>query len=209
MQIVSVAPWMFERFLKWLSFVFAGVILTCALLLLMVRWVAFNDKPVEDEGGPAPVVAVFDTPPPVEEKYSRPKQPEEIIPPPVIERAINPTTTLTSVIDVLVTLPPPPIIDGEFGIDFSTGAPVKRLSASPVYPRNALSRGIEGFVDVQYFVSPIGYTESVTVIRAEPKGYFEGSALSAVEKWKFQPKEVEGAKSFGPIVERIRFTIEK
>jgi protein TonB len=67
----------------------------------------------------------------------------------------------------------------------------------PDYPSRAMNRGIQGWVTVQYNVSPAGSVTDARVVAAQPKGYFEDAALKAVGRWRYNPK-VEG----GVAVER-------
>ena len=67
----------------------------------------------------------------------------------------------------------------------------------PDYPNRALNRGVEGWVLVQFTITPAGTVKDATVIEAEPKGYFEEAALKAIARWRYNPK-VEG----GVAVER-------
>ncbi|WP_081587505.1 energy transducer TonB [Paraglaciecola arctica] len=73
--------------------------------------------------------------------------------------------------------------DGEF-------LPIVRVAA--VYPRRALQRGIEGYVDVEFTVSKLGSVTSPKVIQAEPAGIFEQAALDATLKYKYKPRVVNG-----------------
>ncbi len=209
MNALTVFPVVVDRAFKWLVFLTLGVVLTLFLLILMARLVEFKGTPEDPEVFTVRPIEIFENPPVVEEKFKEIEPPVEVTPPPV-----NPITPHTENFDrsdvgIIEFQPPVAVGPDKFGVDFDTGAPVKRVSASPVYPRRALSRGIEGFVDVQYFVSPVGFTESASIIRSEPEGYFEKSAMQAVERWKFQPKENTNVEAYGPIVERIRFTIAK
>ncbi len=208
MNAIAVFPAVLDRILKWALFLLAGIVLTFLLLMLMAKLVEFNgEPPIEDPGRIVPV-AIFDVPPQVQEQITKLEPPAEVVPPPVSPSHVVPTTDpsrsdLNVIPDFIATVKN----DDNPAIDFDSGAPVKRVSASPIYPRRALSRGVEGYVDVRYFVSPAGFTESASIVYSQPNGYFEKSALQAVERWKFQPREKVGAESYGPIVERIRFSI--
>jgi protein TonB len=79
----------------------------------------------------------------------------------------------------------------------------------PDYPNRAANRGIEGWVLVQFTITPVGTVKDATVVEAAPKGYFEDAALKAIARWRYNPK-VEG----GVAVERrgiqmvLRFQLE-
>lgn len=55
----------------------------------------------------------------------------------------------------------------------------------PRYPRFALTRNRTGFVDVGFRVLPDGSVEDVRVLRSEPEGLFDSSAVNAVGRWEF------------------------
>ena len=79
-----------------------------------------------------------------------------------------------------------------------------RLSAS------GTSRGLEGWVQVQFTITPTGTVANAVVVNAEPKNIFDDAALKAIARWRYNPK-VEG----GVAVERvgvqtiIRFQLEQ
>lgn len=70
--------------------------------------------------------------------------------------------------------------------------PLVRVTA--VYPRRAQERGVEGYAIVELTVAEDGSVppESVIVIEAEPKGYFERNSIKAAQKFKYKPKVVNG-----------------
>lgn len=86
--------------------------------------------------------------------------------------------------------------------------PLVRIA--PDYPPRAVSRGIEGWVKVQFTISAIGTVKDAKVIAADPPGMFDDAALKSIARWRYNPK-VEG----GVPVERvgvqtvIRFELEK
>lgn len=63
---------------------------------------------------------------------------------------------------------------------------------APRYPRRARRRGIEGEVTVGFTVTSTGSVESVRVIEASPKGYFEDAALEAARQFRFAPRRIAG-----------------
>lgn len=68
-----------------------------------------------------------------------------------------------------------------------------RLKTVPArYPRRAGERGITGWVDVLFTVSPSGETTDIEIYAAEPENIFDRAAIEAVEQWEFQPVEYRG-----------------
>ncbi len=68
------------------------------------------------------------------------------------------------------------------------------VRVQPQYPRRAQERGIEGYVIVELTVNEDGTVppESILILEADPKGYFERAATKAAEKFKYKPKVVNG-----------------
>jgi protein TonB len=62
----------------------------------------------------------------------------------------------------------------------------------PEYPARAASRGVEGYVIVEFMVTKLGTVSNPVVIKAEPAGYFERAALKAASKFKYKPKVING-----------------
>ncbi len=76
----------------------------------------------------------------------------------------------------------------------SDGDYLPLVRVQPQYPRRAQERGIEGYAIVELTVAEDGTVppESILVIEAEPKGYFERAAIKAAQKFKYKPKVVNG-----------------
>jgi TonB family protein len=77
--------------------------------------------------------------------------------------------------------------------------------AAPVYPERALERGIQGWVDVEFTVGTDGSTRDVTVADASNDTYFGREAVTAVQKWRFEPRVFMGRPIEQRAYTRIRF----
>jgi TonB family protein len=77
----------------------------------------------------------------------------------------------------------------------------------PEYPTLARERGTSGWVDVEFTVRSDGTVADVTVAGAEPAGVFEGAALSALRKWRYEPVQRNGQAVDQRAKLRIRFAI--
>jgi|TARA_B100001964_G_scaffold30584_1_gene31598 protein TonB len=75
-------------------------------------------------------------------------------------------------------------------------APLKDLIplsiVHPHYPFKATMKQIEGFVLVQFTVRENGSVKNPIIINSEPGSLFDESAIAAVSKFKFVPREVGG-----------------
>ncbi len=62
----------------------------------------------------------------------------------------------------------------------------------PDYPRRAAQRGIEGWVLVQFTITPTGSVTDAKVVDADPKGMFEEAAIRSILRWRYNPKIEDG-----------------
>ena len=62
----------------------------------------------------------------------------------------------------------------------------------PTYPLRAEMREIEGYVIVQFTVREDGTVAGPFVVESEPEVIFDESALAAISRFKFKPREVNG-----------------
>ena len=64
--------------------------------------------------------------------------------------------------------------------------------ALPIYPRRAQTRGIEGYVLLEFFVTTAGAVRDPRVVESKPPGIFDNAAVQAALKFKYKPKVVNG-----------------
>ena len=81
------------------------------------------------------------------------------------------------------------------------------VKVSPIYPRRAQSRGIEGYVVLEFTVTKTGAVKDPVVVEAKPAGIFNRAASNAALKFKYKPKVVDGEPVEVPGV-RNRITFE-
>ncbi len=85
--------------------------------------------------------------------------------------------------------------------------PIVRVA--PVYPARALSRGLEGFVDLSFTVTTAGTVRDPIVLQSS-SSLFERAAIRAVLKFKYKPRVVDGVPVDVPGVKtRISFQLEE
>lgn len=63
---------------------------------------------------------------------------------------------------------------------------------APQYPDRAASRGIEGYVIMEFTITETGGVANIVVVEASPPGMFDRAAIRAMERWKYKPKVVDG-----------------
>jgi len=98
---------------------------------------------------------------------------------------------------------------GGLALEGGDGEYLPIVKVSPVYPRRALQRGIEGFVIVEFTVTKQGAVKDVFVIEANPEGIFEQAAMDAAKKFKYKPRVVNGEPAeVSGVQNRITFQID-
>ena len=97
---------------------------------------------------------------------------------------------------------------GGLALESSDGEYLPIVKVAPVYPRRALSRGIEGYVIVEFTVTKQGTVRDPKVIKAEPESLFDRAAMDAALKFKYKPRVVNGeAVEVAGVQNKISFQI--
>jgi protein TonB len=100
-------------------------------------------------------------------------------------------------------------IGGPGGMNIAEGDYLPIVRVAPVYPARALSRGLEGYVDLSFTVTTTG-TVRDPIILFSTSSLFERAAVRAVLKFKYKPRVVDGVPVDVPDVKtRISFQIEE
>lgn len=76
--------------------------------------------------------------------------------------------------------------------------PIVRIE--PQFPREALLKGIDGWVEIEFTIEPDGSVSDPKVVDSQPPRIFDRNALRAIYKWKFKPRVVDGR----PVARRAR-----
>jgi TonB family protein len=79
----------------------------------------------------------------------------------------------------------------------------------PDFPTNARTRGLSGWVDVQFTIRSDGTTADVSIAGAEPVGVFEQAAMDAVKKWHYRPVVRDGQTVDQLVRIRVRFNLQQ
>jgi periplasmic protein TonB len=86
--------------------------------------------------------------------------------------------------------------------------PLVRIN--PDYPPRALSRGLEGWVQVQFTITATGTVKDPVVVDAMPRNIFDDAALKAIARWRYNPKVENGvAVERVGVQTRIVFQLEQ
>ncbi len=97
---------------------------------------------------------------------------------------------------------------GGVGFGISDGEYLPIVKVAPVYPNRALTRGLEGYVIVEFTVTPQGTTRDAVVIEST-SSLFERAAIEAALKFKYKPRVIDGQAVEVPGVRnKITFEIQ-
>ena len=142
------------------------------------------------------------------------EQPPRVVPPPVVAPPPPipvPTAFDGPTVGSEIEFRPPPTNDGvniQQGAVDGSHAPI--FTVAPNYPSRAASRGIEGWVIMQFTIDKLGRVIDPVVIDAQPQGFFEREALRAVKRYKYRPRVVNGqAVEVRGVQQRITFELNK
>lgn len=100
-------------------------------------------------------------------------------------------------------------LEGGISLESSDGDYVPLLNVAAVYPRRAMSRGIEGYAIVKFVVTKSGSVRDPVVVEAEPQDVFNKSALDAALKLKYKPRVINGeAAEVAGVQKRFTFKLD-
>jgi len=119
------------------------------------------------------------------------KPPEPVEPPP----PVRVQTVIDDIGGQAVPFAGPEIdttIHGPIGTGLPDGEMLPIVKVAPAYPQRAVTRGIEGYVLLEFTVDETGRVEAPRVIESDPPGVFDREALRAVLKFKYKPRILNG-----------------
>ena len=97
---------------------------------------------------------------------------------------------------------------GGLGFGVSDGEYLPIVKVAPVYPTRAASRGLEGYVIVEFTVTTNGTTKDITVVEST-SSLFERAAMDAAAKFKYKPRVIDGNPvEVAGVRNRITFVLE-
>ncbi len=189
-----------------------GIVVTLSLLFIMQLLIATGKKALSEPRQRAQLDFV-------RVKRNENLQLQELTPekppkPPEVPPEVPPQTMDT--IDPsgpAINIPAPEVtadttIGGPGGMNIAEGDYLPIVRVAPVYPARALSRGLEGYVDLSFTVTTAGTVKDPIVIFST-SSLFERAATRAVLKFKYKPRVTDGVPVEVPGVKtRITFKIE-
>ena len=99
---------------------------------------------------------------------------------------------------------------GGLALEGGDGEYLPIVKVAPIYPRRALSRGIEGYVIVEFTVTKNGSVSNPFVVEAEPPNIFDQAALDAAKKFKYKPRVIDGEPTeVEGVQNKITFTMKR
>lgn len=208
---------MFPRLI--VSIVPAGLV-TLGLFVAMITFISTANNELEDDSERYMLDFVRleqdETVQTRERKPEKPPQPEQRPPDPATPRLENPQMN-----DAPADLSSPPLaldpalnsgldISTGFGLSASDGDYLPIVKVQPIYPRRALSRGIEGYVILEFTVTRTGAVKDPVIVESVPPNVFDDAAIRAALKFKYKPKVVNGESvDVAGVQNRITFRLEK
>jgi protein TonB len=73
------------------------------------------------------------------------------------------------------------------------------------YPQVAKDNALSGMLELNFTLQPDGSTSDIEVVKAEPFGLFEESAIKAVAQWRYEPVIRDGKAVAQPVTVNIKF----
>ena len=141
-------------------------------------------------------------------KQTLPEKPQENIEPPPLDLPSVSVLDGTALARTKAVITPDDKgSPGEFFLTDTNAIPL--VQVQPAYPQRALQKGIEGYVIVEFDVDDNGQVINPRVLYAQPTGYFESASLRALERYRYQPKVMNGqaVKMFG-VQQKLIYGIE-
>lgn len=96
----------------------------------------------------------------------------------------------------------PPAAAGDQAAANGDGGLQPLIASVPEYPAAAQARGLRGYVEVEFTVTPAGTVESPRVVAAEPRNVFDAAAIAAVARRRYASDAERAAQV---VTERIDF----
>jgi protein TonB len=197
---------------RYLSSTVLAVVITLSLIYAMQGLIAMSDKELDKSKGfkipdfvhvPTPDDLNMITP-----KPPKPPKPTEQPDQPKLQKAsIDPNVQTINIgqasFDTSINM------NAGIGLAPGDGEYLPIVKVAPIYPSRALSRGIEGYVIVEFTVTKTGSVRDPFVVESDPPNVFDRSAMRAALKFKYKPRMVDGEPvAVSGVQNMITFKIE-
>ena len=190
-------------------------VVTAALIMLMVALIEMGNLDLDKSNSfKMPNILMPEVESMANREVQKPEKPEvDEQPPPEIPQqdfdqvdpdsqigAINAPDSMNADLDLSIGT----------GLSASDGEFLPIVKVAPQYPSRASSRGIEGFVLLEYTVTKQGTVLNPIVIEAEPSTIFNKAAIRSALRYKYKPRVIDGVPQDVPGVRtRITFQLAK
>ncbi len=192
-----------------------AAIVTLLLLVLMVSLIEFADKSLEQSQRiKLPDIHMPEVEIEIQRIIEKPEKPEvdETPPPDIPEQDFDRIDGNAAVGQVAAPGRIRAKLDLDIGAGLSAtdGEYLPIVKVAPQYPRRALSRGIEGYVILEYTVTKQGTVKEPVVVEGQPEGTFDRAAIKSALRYKYKPRVIDGVPVEVPGVRtRIIFQLEE
>ena len=208
----------FKPEMRYLSAMILGVIISLSLFFLMQALIdsGEQDYRASNEGQIMEFIRIKD-----DENLSfkdrvkpkKPTPPKEPLPPPklIVEKQAKPTVNKIKIeipnIDLPTIAGGGPFLGNWQGNPLAEGDVLPIVRIDPQWPREALAKGIEGYVVVEVTIASDGSVRGASIIESVPKRMFDRNVIRAVLKWKFKPRIINGVPVERKAVQTLEFKI--
>ncbi|MCH8078550.1 MAG: TonB family protein [Proteobacteria bacterium] len=192
-----------------------AALVTLLLLVLMVSLIEFSDKSLDKvKRIKLPDIYMPDVEIEIQRLIEKPEKPEvdETPPPDIPEQDFDKIDGNAAVGQVAAPGNMRPKLDLNIGagLQATDGEYLPIVKVAPQYPRRALSRGIEGYVIVEYTVTKLGTVKDPRVVEGKPQGTFDRAAIKSALRYKYKPRVVDGEPiEVKGVRTRITFELEE
>ncbi len=174
-----------------------AAIITLLLLVLMVSLIEFSDKGLDKEKRiKLPDIFMPEVQIEIQRLIEKPEKPEvdETPPPDIPEQDFDKIDGNAAVGQVAAPGNMRLKLDLNIGagLQATDGEYLPIVKVAPQYPGRALSRGIEGYVIVEYTVTKLGTVKDPRVVEGKPQGTFDRAAIKSALRYKYKPRVVDG-----------------
>ena len=174
-----------------------AALVTLLLLVLMVSLIEFSDKSLDKEKRiKLPDIHMPEVEIEIQRLIEKPEKPEvdETPPPDIPKQDFDKIDGNAAVGQVAAPGNMRPKLDLNIGagLQVTDGEYLPIVKVAPQYPRRALSRGIEGYVIVEYTVTKLGTVKDPRVVEGKPQGTFDRAAIKSALRYKYKPRVIDG-----------------